>query len=157
MTLIDTLKRDQIATRKARDTIAANLLTTLVAEAAAVGKNNGNRESTDAEVVKKIKQFVSNTQETIRLVRGNIPDGPNKGILGGFHAQQLEKLNRELGILESYMPTQLTREQLEEKIRSVVADLPQGTNAVGAVMKALKESYEGLYDPKLASEIVKGL
>ena len=49
--LINQIKSDALEARKARQTNTATLLTTLYSEASMVGKNDGNRESTDAEVL----------------------------------------------------------------------------------------------------------
>jgi len=157
MSLINRLRTDQVNARKARDTVSVNLLTSLVSEAAAVGKNNGNRESTDAEVIRKIKQFVGNTNETIKLVQANIPDGPNKGIAGGVHLARIGVLRQELALLEAYLPKQLGDDELTDAIVAIRATLPEGANPIGGVMKALKEKYDGLYDPAAASAILKKL
>ena len=53
MTLFSQIKADQLAARKAKDGLKATLLTTLIGELTAIGKNDGNREVTDAEVSRR--------------------------------------------------------------------------------------------------------
>ena len=64
MTLLAKLKADSLQARKDGNKVAANLLVTLVSEATMVGKNAGNRDSTDEEVQRVVKKFLDNTIET---------------------------------------------------------------------------------------------
>jgi hypothetical protein len=59
MSLIQTIKADQVQARKARSA-SASILTTLIGEAEMIGKNAGDRESTDEEVIAIIKKFIKN-------------------------------------------------------------------------------------------------
>jgi hypothetical protein len=58
---MEQIKAKQIAARKS-GSADAGLLTTLLGEAAMVGKNAG-RETTDQEVVAVVKKFVKNIDE----------------------------------------------------------------------------------------------
>jgi len=55
----------------------------------------------------------------------------------------------EISALENYLPKQLT----EEQIRTIIDSL--SVKDLGGVMKAFKASYDGQYDGKLLSSIVK--
>ena len=68
--LLETINQDRNEARKMKYTATATLLTTLYSEAQMVGKNDGNRETTDAEVVAVIKKFVKNIDETL----SNLPE-----------------------------------------------------------------------------------
>jgi len=61
MTLMEQIKTAQVTARKT-GAQEASLLTTLLGEAAMVGKN-ANRETTDQEVVAVVKKFVKNIDE----------------------------------------------------------------------------------------------
>ena len=133
MSLIEKIKQDQVAARVRRDGITANLLTTLIGEAEMVGKNAGNRASTDAEVVAVIKKFVKNAEETLAaLKRAN---------------QYNEVIAVEIGILGRYLPQQLGEYELKA-IAVGRANMPD-------FMKYLKENYAGQYDGKLASTVAR--
>lgn len=58
-------------------------------------------------------------------------------------------------ILESYLPQQLTAEELDAVVRSLSAEL--GTTEIGPLMAALRERYGGRFDGKQASAAVRGL
>lgn len=123
--------------RKAKKTAEITFYSTLLGELVAIGKNNGNRDTTDDEAVRHIKKWVSNIDETIR-VRG-------EGVC--------TELLYEKKLCEQFLPTSLTEEQL----RSIIADLKAVNPQQGEVMKALKAQYPNQYDGKLASAIFKEL
>jgi hypothetical protein len=128
MALIDKIRENQLAARKARDTIPAFLLTTLLGEVGIVAKNAGRTDATDEEVIATIKKFIKNNE--------SIPDG----------ARNVTH-DAELHILEAYLPKQLTREDL------VALKHVMNPANKGEWMKFLKENYAGRYDGKLASEV----
>ena len=143
--LIEKIKVDQIAARKAYDGAKALLLTTLLGEANAVGKNNGNREPTDAEVVAIIKKFVKNMDETI----GYLESYTDAKAADAKVTVLLEK-----DILSAYLPKQMNTQETEDALKAAIAAV--GSN-MGKVMGYMKANYEGQYDGKLASMIVKTL
>lgn len=60
-------------------------------------------------------------------------------------------LKAELLVISSLLPSQLTESDLERIIKEEAA---KGLN-MGLIMKALKDTYAGQYDGKLASEVAK--
>lgn len=137
--LIERIKADLLVARKARSTVAANSLTALVGEAVMVGKNAGNRESTDEEVIATVRKFLKNLEETKRnLVT---------------HNKDTSVCEEEIAIISKYLPQQMSADELKTAIAAIVAETA-GAN-MGVIMKVLKEKYAGLYDGKLASEVVK--
>jgi uncharacterized protein YqeY len=143
VSVIEQIKADQIAARKQKLTAVASLLTTLIGEAEMVGKNAG-RAVTDAEVVQMIKKFIKNIDETIRA-------------LGDADPRTAVAL-AEKTTLEKYLPQQLDEAALRSEIGGIVAGL-QATGVdnptVGDVMKFLKLRFDGKYDGRLASTIIK--
>ena len=145
MSLMETLRAKQLEARKNRNEIETNLLTTLVAEAAAKGKAAGNRESTDEEVVATIKKFLNGVNETLAALAVS-SDGRVK-------VASIEK-----EILESFLPKQLSEDELRIAITGIVNTLPEkNAKAMGKVMAELKANFAGLYDGAMASKLVKEL
>jgi uncharacterized protein YqeY len=132
MTLMEQIKQKQLAARKEGLPIAS-LYTTLLGEAAMIGKNAGDRETTDAEVVAVVKKFIKNTNETIDALT--------------TRGQNAEMFVIERMILEEFLPQQLDEVQLTI-IARYFKSMPE-------FMKALKERYAGQYDGKLASMVAK--
>lgn len=133
MTLIELIRKDQLTARQVKDSITAALLTTLIAEAEAVGKKS-NRKPYDDEVVAVVKKFLKNNAEFTAA-------NPNP--------DRLKVLNQEKGILESYLPKQLT----ETELRTIITDLKPAE--MSAVMAYLKVNFGGRYDGKLASSLAR--
>jgi uncharacterized protein YqeY len=141
MSLLNKIKADALQARKDRDTVASNLLVTLSSEAGMIGKNNGNRDSTDEEVLRVVKKFLDNARETF-------------GLINSKHKESLAITEKEIAILETYMPAQMSEDELTTAINLFKADNPN-TN-MGAIMKYLQANYAGRYDGKRASQIAKG-
>ncbi len=139
MSLLEQIKKDQFEARKAKEALKATLLTTLFAEAAIVGKNDGNRETTDDEVVKVIQKFLKGVNETIEFVtKAN-------------NTEALAVAKAEKAILESYLPAMASADEIEAEVGNLVGE---GLNSMGAIMKALKEKFGSTLDGKLASKVV---
>jgi len=137
MSLIDKVKADQLAARKARDQVAASLLTTLIGELTTVAKNAGREYPTDEEVTAVIRKFLkSNTELQTHLI----------------DVAMLATAKIEALLLSSFLPKQMSEDELREAVKAIVAD---GASNVGAVMGQLKAKHTGLYDGKLASTIIK--
>ena len=143
MSLIQEIKSKNLEARKQKLTAVVNVLTPLIGEAEMVGKNAG-REVTDAEVVQMVKKFIKNLDETIRVLGDNDPR--TLTAMGEKHT------------LETFLPKQLGDEELRKEIIGIVAGL-QATGVdnpkMGDVMKFLKLRFDGLYDGKVASTIIK--
>lgn len=65
----------------------------------------------------------------------------------------VEANEREIAVLEKYLPAQLDAAQLEAAIRQIAAEA--GTTEIGPIMAQLKARFAGQYDGKLASQIVR--
>jgi len=142
MTLIEQIKADQLAARKAYDALKANLLTTLLGEAIAIGKNAGNRETTDLEVLAIVKKFIDNLDFVI--------DKTGKDSVSGSRA--LDEKN----ILLAYVPTQMTESELRDDISAYISTAVQPVT-MGNIMGFLKQNRAGLYDGKMASKLANEL
>jgi uncharacterized protein YqeY len=151
MSLMNTLKTDQMLARKERKSFVVSSLTTLIGEAEMIGKNDGNRETTDAEVIRTVKKFISNLRELQTAIIGNTL----KHELSNEQNVRLAAVEFELELYEKYLPKQLSEAELRAEIEAIKAQLSAGPKDVGKVMGQLKEKFAGLYDGKLASAIVK--
>ena len=144
MSIMQKLREDQIHTRKHVNELAeyktvVSLLTTLIGEAAMIGKNDGNRETSDDEVIVVMKKFLKNINETL-AVRPKTP---------GLDVEKI--LLTEM--IEQYGPKQLSEEDLRGTIIKIIEqdDNPN----MGSVMKMLKDVYGGEYDGRMASTLTK--
>lgn len=135
--LMDKIKADQLQARKDRAIIEGSLLTTLIGEATAVGKNK-NRDTADSEVVEVIQKFLKNLRELMSVI--------DKDSDSYEHAY-IEKC-----ILERYLPKQLSAVEITEVISAMKAN---GAKNMGEVMKKFKTEYAGQYDGDAVSTAAK--
>jgi uncharacterized protein YqeY len=144
MSLLKTIKVQQLQARKDRDRVKASLLTTLIGDAEKVGKDNGDREPTDEEVQRTIKKFLTNGTETLNAIKTTSGD--------------VTQVSQEIEILTGLLPTQLTDAELEQVVQATIAKVgATSMKDMGKVMAVLKTDHAGTYDGKVANGIVKRL
>jgi hypothetical protein len=67
-----------------------------------------------------------------------------------------EKEAREVEIIQSYLPKQLTPEELKEVVEKVIAEVgATSPRDMGKVMKAIMSEYRGRVDGRQVQELVK--
>jgi uncharacterized protein YqeY len=132
--LMEDIKKDMMSAKKDKDTLKANLLSTLYSEIFTLSKSG--KPLTEEDSVKIIKKFIKNIDETLTL---EIPD------------EKKEPLKKEKEILESYLPKQLSKEEIEK----IVSEMIGSGKQMKDVMQYFKENYFGMYDGRTVSEMVK--
>jgi uncharacterized protein YqeY len=108
---------------------------------------SGKRISLDDEgVLRLIAKQAKMRQESILEFR----KGGREDLVVGEEA--------ELAILQTYLPQQLTREEIEAEVRQVIAEVEASSpRDIGKVMKPLMVRLKGRGDGKLANQIVREL
>jgi len=138
--MIKQIKADLLKSRKERNSWRTTILTTLLSEIEIVGKNDGNRETTDAEAIKVITKFKKGVEDVMSRLTVETMD---------------RKYIAEAELYDSYLPKMMT----EDELRSIVTawketNYPDTPN-IGGYMSALKRCYDGQYDGKVASKVVR--
>lgn len=105
------------------------------------GRLSNVSELPEAEILKVVKREMKEIQDTI--------DSYRKAGLADRIPEEEEKLR----ILESWLPSQLTDEDIRSLVAQVVAET--GGSNFGLVMKAVMAKVAGRADGKRVSEIVK--
>lgn len=132
MTVVEKLKAESMRLRKERNPIAPSIQFAL-SEIEKVGKNAGNRATTDDEAIRVVQKLIATVDENIRL---------NTDAVRGI------ALVQEREVLNSVLPQMAS----EADVRAFLATLDAPANK-GAVMRALKEQYGALVDMKQAGAI----
>lgn len=132
MTVVEKLKTESMRLRKARDPLAPKIVFAL-SEIEKVGKNAGNRATTDDEAIRVVQKLIATIDENIRVTTD---------------AVRLIAFDQEKSILVSALPQMAS----ESEIRQFLATLDTPANK-GIVMKALKEKFGALVDMKQAGAI----
>lgn len=138
--ILEKIKKQQLQARKEKSPIVG-ALTALMSEVAIVGKNNGNRETTDEEAVKVIKKFIKGINETIDLIKD---------------PEKLKLLEMELEIYNTFLPQIMNELETRAAVEKIINALPEKSpKAMGQVMGTISKEYGTLIDRGLASQIVK--
>lgn len=138
--ILKTIKDDLLYARKNKMTNATTFLSTLIGEIEAKAYAGSQKiELTDEHAIAAIKSYIKKTSEFLSLE--------------GIEEDVKEKLERELEILEGYLPTQLSETEIRNFFNKIVSEVENVK--LGDLMKALKSEYNGLYDAVLASQIAK--
>ncbi len=132
--LMDTIRKDMFEAKKVKDKVKSNLLSTLFAEIFTLSKSG--KELNEDDELKIIRKFLKNIDETLSL---EIP------------ADTKSKLETEKNILTAYLPKQLSTEEIDEIVKSLVSE----GKTIKDIMPYFKEKYSGRYDGKTVSEAVK--
>ncbi len=104
------------------------------------------RALTEQEILETITSSIKQRRESIEeFKKGNRPD-------------LTEKEEKEITILQSFLPPQLTKEELEAKIRATIEEIrAEGIKDLGRVMKALMPEVSGRAEGKVVSDLVRAL
>jgi uncharacterized protein YqeY len=130
MLLKEKINLDFIKALKEKKTDLKSLLGTIKGEIQTTEKNLMVEALSDEDVIKILNKFAKNCKENIRLAND-------------------EKSKVELEIIEAYLPKQLSAEEIQSKIESLVAS---GVKNIGQIMKEFSTLPA---DKKVVSEMAK--
>lgn len=139
MTVIEKLKAESLRLRKERNPVAASI-TFAISEIEKIGKNNGNRPTTDDEAIRVVQKLIATIDENLKVTTDD----------GRKVAFNLEKQ-----ILSSVLPQMASDQDIVDFLRvfmtghSKMSSVPKK----GDVMKALRSHFGSLADMKRAGEI----
>jgi len=114
MTLKEKINVDYMNAFKAKDVVAKNLLSVIKGEIQTIEKNTGVESMSDDDVLKILVKTKKSLDET------NLK----------FPSEQTTK---ELSIVESYLPKQMSIEEIESKVKELISE---GADNIGVIMKA---------------------
>lgn len=129
---------------KARDSLKSSVLSFLRADMmnAAVAKKK--KALDDNEVISVIKKQIKQHQDSIeQFTKGNRPD-------------MADKEKRELEILKTYLPPELSAEEIKKIIEeAILVTSAKDMKDMGRVMKEVTLKVAGQADGKLVSDLVR--
>lgn len=134
MSILEKLKSDQLAARKASKKYTTKFLTFLLGEI----ERDINKDTSNSNVIKLLNKVKSNLEKTLAVAYTDV-------------------LHYELCIITSYLPEEMSEEDLTYIIKALIAGNPDAK--IGELMLKLKDCVGGYkpYDNKLASQIIKKL
>ena len=130
MTLKEKINADFMIAFKSKNMVAKSILSVVKGEIQNVEKNVGTDNLSDVEVTKILTKTVKSLKETIALTND-------------------EKSKLELSVVEVYLPTQMSKEEVTAKVTELVNS---GITQIGAIMKEFATLPA---DKKMVSESIK--
>lgn len=140
---IDELKAKQLQARKDKNQILASVLTTLIAEAEKIGKKN-QRDPSEEEINKVAQSMIKDIEFTLDLIA--METSAKAVETRGIAVIELCALN-------DVLPQQLCEDEMMDIIEAFVTDNKEAS--MGEIMKHFKEEYNGRYNGKELSSLVK--
>lgn len=137
------LQADLQAAMKARATEKVYILRGLITAIKNLKVDKQVREVPEADIALLVRKEINKRSEAAEFARK------------AGRQELVDQNERERGLLEAYLPQQLSASALEEVIRALAAEL--GTTQIGALMAKLRERHAGQFDGKLASELIRKL
>ena len=143
MSLRERLNEELKASMKSKDGLRLSVIR-MVRSSIKNREIDQRHELDDREIIEVISTLCKQRKESIRLFK----EANRKDLV--------DKEEKELALLLEFMPQQLTREELEDLVKKMIAESgAQGPKDMGRVMKTLQPAIAGRADGKLVSDIVK--
>jgi uncharacterized protein YqeY len=145
MTLQERIDSDLKDAMRAKDATRLGVLRMLKSALgyAAIEKSGGEGKLDDAEFIQVVRKQAKQRQDSIASFEK------------GGRAELATKEKAELDILNSYLPQQMSADELSQLVRETIASLGATSKAqMGAVMKALQGKVAGRADGKTLSQEV---
>lgn len=139
MSVVEKLKIESMNLRKTKNPVAPSILFAL-SEIEKVGKNNGNRATTEDEAIKVIQKLVATIDENLKVATD---DGRKIAF------------NFEKNILLGVLPQMASDDEVRELLKDIIGD--EAPKNKGVAMKVIRDQYGAKVDMKRAGEIVTEL
>ncbi len=142
--LEEKILEDYKAALKQKDTIKTSILNFLRSEVSYYRIDKKKDKLDDQDIIAVIKKQVKSHQDSIeQFEKGNRMD-------------LVEKEKKELEVLKTYLPQELSEAELKVIIEEVLSSIPNATvKEMGKVMKEVMAKSGGRADGKLISDLVK--
>jgi len=138
MTLKEQILKDFMVAFKAKDTVTKDALSMVKSEISNAEIDLGVREDgiSDEEAIKVIKKMVKQRKDSIKQFEE------------GGNSEMAKSEKAELEVLEKYLPEQMSAEDIEVKVKEVIAKVGASSPAdlgkvMGAVMAELGAEADG--------------
>ena len=145
MGLSDRIQQEMVLATKARDKERLSALR-MIRSALQNRQIEKRADLTDQEVIGILTSLVKKSKESIeQFQKGNRPD-------------LVEKEEKELQVILSFMPQQMSQEELRAELKKIIEELgAKGSRDLGAVMKSAMERLKGRADGRLVNQVAKEL
>jgi uncharacterized protein YqeY len=140
MSVRDEIQNAMKDAMRAKDQV--RLETLRMAKGAILVLEKSGKDVTEDAVIAALRGEVRKRQQSIDIFREH------------GKTDEVAKTEQEIAVIEEFLPKQLSREQIEEKVRAYLADHPD-INHAGKLTGALKKELGDLADGKVLNEVCR--
>lgn len=139
--IIDEIKKENIQAMKDKDAVARSLYSVLLnkVKLEEIKKREGGQALTDGDVASVLQKLIKELKEE------------KEGYEKAGRSESVAELERQLSIVERFMPKMLSAEE----IKTIILSLED--KSIPVVMKHFKANYNGQCDMRLVQEVLKSL
>jgi len=142
--LEDTILNDYKEAMKAKDNLKSSVISFLRAELINLATSKKKNKLDDSDVILVIKKQIKQRRDSIEQ------------FTQGGRLEMAQKEEKEMGILKSYLPPELSMDEIKKVIEEIVLSLGAATmKDMGKVMKEVNARISSQADAKLISDLVR--
>ena len=142
MSRIETVRDAMMQAMKDHDTVKKGVLS-LVISSNALAEKEGGKVLTKDEELTYVQRELKQTREALAETPASRQD-------------LIDETNRKIAILESYLPKQMSEDEIRAAIEKIMAEnnLEPVKKSQGVIMKSMMAQYKGKIDGKMVSKIL---
>lgn len=142
MSLLTTLRKDKMQALKEKDSLKNGICSLLLSAIALAEKEKGS-ELSDEEAIAFVQRELKQTKDTLAQTPTDRSD-------------LIEETKKKITIIESYLPEQMSEEEVEVAIKEIIEEnnLEATAKSRGMIMKMMLSKYAGKTDGKTVNAVV---
>lgn len=142
MSLLTTLRKDKMQALKEKDSLKNGICSLLLSAIALAEKEKGS-ELSDEEAIAFVQRELKQTKDTLAQTPTDRSD-------------LIEETKKKIAIIESYLPEQMSEEEIESAIKEIIEEnnLEITAKSRGMIMKMMLSKYAGKTDGKTVNAVV---
>ena len=140
--LLTQLRKDNMQAMKEKDNLKKGVLS-LVISAIALAEKESKEVLSKEDELTYVQRELKQTRETLAETPEDLTD-------------LLEDTKKKIEILESYLPQQLSEEEIKQAIEAIIQEhnLPLEKKSQGIIMKEMMAKYKGQTDGKTVNKVL---
>ena len=140
--LLTQLRKENMQAMKDHDTVKKGVLSLVISSIALAEKESGKVLTKDEELT-YVQRELKQTREALAETPASRQD-------------LIDETNRKIAILESYLPKQMSEDEIRAAIEKIMAEnnLEPVKKSQGVIMKSMMAQYKGKIDGKMVSKIL---
>lgn len=142
MSLLTTLRKDKMQALKEKDSLKNGICSLLLSAIALAEKEKGS-ELSEEEAIAFVQRELKQTKDTLAQTPTDRSD-------------LIEETKKKIAIIESYLPEQMSEEEIESAIKEIIEEnnLEITAKSRGMIMKMMLSKYAGKTDGKTVNAVV---